>query len=95
MQEVDINPSEHEHPEEAEASEEPGCVPGTLQESSDPEPNTDGGLQPACITDGADPRHMVMEEVVSDQELQQTQLVHSFGSSVQVQMVQRSSESKS
>lgn len=95
VQEVDVDPSEHQPPEEAEALEDRGCVPGTLRE---PHP------------DGADPRQVVLEEVVSNQELrgdaaaesfsvsevlQQTQLVHSFGSSVQVEMVPSRSGSKS
>lgn len=91
VHEVDMNPSEHEHPEEADASlssEEPGYVPGTSKE-----PDTDGGLQP-----GRDSRHVVMEQVVTNQELgedaaaesfsvsevlQQTQLVGSCGPPVQ------------
>lgn len=92
MQEGDADPSEHQPPQEAHR----GCVPGTLGESADPE--------------GADPRQVVLERVVSNQEprgdaaaesfsvpeaLQQTQLVCSFGPSVQVDMVPSGSESKS
>lgn len=106
-----MNASEHEHPEDADASmasEDRGYIAGTIKESTNPEPNTAGGLQPECITDGIDSRHMVMEEVVTNQDLredvaaegfsvsevlQQTQLVHSYGSSVQ-EMVQSISESK-
>lgn len=96
MQEVDADPSEHQPPQEAD----PGCVPGTLGESADPEPHLDG----------AGPTQVVLEEVLSNQELrgdaaaesfsvsealQQTQLVRSLGTSVQVEMVPGGSESKS
>lgn len=91
-----MDPSEHQPPQEAD----PGCVPGTLGESADPEPHPDG----------AGPRQVVLEEVLSNQELrgdaaaesfsvsealQQTQLVRSLGTSVQVEMVPGGSESKS
>lgn len=108
VQEVDMNPSEHEHPGEADASmtsEDRGYIPEAIKESTNPEANPDGGLQPGCIHDGIDSRHMVMEEVVTNQDLredvaaesfsvsevlQQTQLVDSYGS----EMVQSISESK-
>lgn len=111
VQEVDMNPSGHEHPEAADASvtsEVPGYIPGTVKEAATSEPHADGGLQPGCIADGLDPRHMVMEEVVCSQDLrddvaadsfsvsevlQQTQLVDPYGSSVQ-EMVQGLSEGK-
>lgn len=94
VQEVDMNPSEHEHLEDGEAS-------------MTKEPNTDGGLQPGCITDEIDSRQME-EEVVTNQDLredvaaepftvsevlQQTQLLDSYVSSVQ-EMVQSISENK-
>lgn len=93
MQELDVDPSEHLPPQEADR----GCVPGTLGESADPEPHP--------RPDGADPGQAVPEEVVSNQEprgdaaaesfsvseaLRQTQLVRSFGPSVQVEMVPES-----
>lgn len=90
VQEVDMNASEHEHPEDADASvtsgERGAYITGTIKESTD----------------------LVMEEVVANQDLredlaaegfsvsevlQQTQLVHSYGSSVQ-EMVHSISESK-
>lgn len=110
VQEVDMNPSGREHPEDADASvtsEDRGYVTGSSKESTNPEPSTDGGLQPGCITDGTDSRHMVTEVGTSQdlgedvaagsfsvsEVLQQTQLVDSYGSSVQ-EMVPSISESK-
>lgn len=111
MQEVDINPSEREPAEVVEApmtSERSGYIIGAVKESTIPEPNTRGGLHPGCLIDGIDSRHIVMEEVVANQNLgedvaaegfsvsevlQQSQLVQSYRSSVQ-EMVQSISENK-
>lgn len=101
MQEVDINPSEQELAEVVEASttsNHRGYIPGAVTESTNLEPNTRGGLHPACAIDGIDSRHIVMEEVVTNQNLredvaaesfsvsevlQQSQLVESYRPSVQ------------
>lgn len=106
-----MNPSEHEPAEVVEASmtsEHTDYIPGVIKDPTNPEPTTSGGLHPACIIDGIDSRHMVMEEVVTNQNLgedvtaegfsvsevlQQSQLVESYGPSVQ-EMVQSISEDK-
>lgn len=111
VQEVDINPSEQEPAEVVEASmtsDHTGYIPGAVEESRNPEPNTRGGLHPACVIDGMDSRHVVMEEVVTNQNLredvaaesfsvsevlQQSQMVESYRPSVQ-EMGQGTSESK-
>lgn len=111
MQEVDENPSEHEPAEVVEASmtsEHSGYIIGAVKESTIPQPNSRGGLHPGCIIDGIDSSHIVMEEVVTNQNLgedvaaesfsvsevlQQSQLVQSYRSSVQ-EMVQSISENK-
>ncbi|TNM86653.1 hypothetical protein fugu_006883 [Takifugu bimaculatus] len=65
VQEVDVNPSEHEPAEVVEASmtsEHSGYIIGTVKESTIPQPNSRGGLHPGCIIDGIDSSHIVMEE---------------------------------
>lgn len=75
-------------------SEDRGYITGSSKESTITEADTNGGLPPGCIADAIDSRHMVMEEVVANQDvaaesfsvtevLQQTQLVEQYGSSVQ------------
>eukprot|EP00066_Takifugu_rubripes_P011855 XP_011601121.1 PREDICTED: zinc finger and BTB domain-containing protein 48 [Takifugu rubripes] len=81
VQEVDVNPSEHEPAEVVEASmtsEHSGYIIGAVKESTIPQPNSRGGLHPGCIIDGIDSSHVVMEEVVTNQNLGEDMAAESF-----------------
>lgn len=102
---MDINPSEQEPADDVEASmisEQSDYIPAAAKEAANPEPNATGGLHQGCMIEGVDSRHMVMEEVVTNQNLGEdvaaesfsvSEVLQSYDSSVQ-EMVQSITESK-